>query len=678
MRQPAGGLSPPRPLPRFLADMYGLSRTSNDNRQPVREPGPFRELDCLGGVLAPDLLEAAVQRARTLDVGAERVLIQWGVIDEDAYLERLAFHLGATAGWPHDLKNRVEVSTRDVPHAVEHEMVPLDADGQDVLAIAPRGFTARRLTQLADVRPDLARRVCLVPARRLSGLLVTHAGRALAHSACFGLRDCFPGLSAGPSLSRADRWRRLLQYAGGILILAALLGLLPTPMAAGGQAALALWFLAFAALRTTGAMLPGPQAGHPARDADETLPVYSIIAALYREARSVPRLMDAINALDYPPEKLDVILVIEPDDLATRLAIAQLGAMPHLRVLIAPDAGPRTKPKALNWALPFARGGLTAVFDAEDRPDPSQLRAAVRAFRRHGPEVACVQASLCIDNESHTWLSRMFAAEYAGQFDVFLPGLAALRFPLPLGGSSNHFRTHVLRQVGGWDAHNVTEDADLGFRLARFGYRAVTLDSTTHEEAPLQFHAWLRQRSRWMKGWMQTWSVHMRAPCRLWREAGPRGFLSLNLLIGGNVLTALACPILLGKFLLYLASAATGSAVPAFLSGALMPLHLAAIIAGCLSTLAIGLLGMARRGQLRHAGILLLTPLYWACLSIAAWRALYQLIREPYRWEKTEHGLARRTKPPCETTAKSVRCADSGRFVRDSASGQPRPLRASA
>jgi cellulose synthase/poly-beta-1,6-N-acetylglucosamine synthase-like glycosyltransferase len=289
----------------------------------------------------------------------------------------------------------------------------------------------------------------------------------------------------------------------------------------------------------------------------------------------------------------------------------------------------------LNCALPFARGSFTAVFDAEDRPDPGQLRAALDAFRTQGVDVACVQASLCIENQSDSWLSRMFAAEYAGQFDVFLPGLASFGVPLPLGGSSNHFRTAVLREVGGWDAYNVTEDADLGFRLARFGYRSTTFASTTFEEAPARFGGWLRQRSRWMKGWMQTWSVHMRRPWRLWRDAGAKGFFTLNAVVGGNVLTALAFPVLAADML-----ACAGGGAGWFAASPLMPLYLITIVAGFVSTIVVGLMGLARRGQLRQGWILALTPLYWACLSIAAWRALYQLLTEPYRWEKTEHGLS--------------------------------------
>jgi cellulose synthase/poly-beta-1,6-N-acetylglucosamine synthase-like glycosyltransferase len=203
-----------------------------------------------------------------------------------------------------------------------------------------------------------------------------------------------------------------------------------------------------------------------------------------------------------------------------------------------------------------------------------------------------------------------------------------------------HFRTAVLREVGGWDAWNVTEDADLGFRLARFGYRSVVFDSTTTEEAPIRFRAWLGQRSRWMKGWMQTWGVHMREPGRLWRQAGPRGFFTLNIIVGGNVLTALAYPVLVGELLVYLITKGT-DASGWFFSSSLAPLHIATIAAGFLSTVAIGLMGLARRDRLRGGWVLALAPFYWGCLSIAAWRALWQLWRDPYRWEKTEHGLTR-------------------------------------
>jgi cellulose synthase/poly-beta-1,6-N-acetylglucosamine synthase-like glycosyltransferase len=167
----------------------------------------------------------------------------------------------------------------------------------------------------------------------------------------------------------------------------------------------------------------------------------------------------------------------------------------------------------------------------------------------------------------------------------------------------------------------------------------VTFDSTTTEEAPIRFKAWLGQRSRWMKGWMQTWGVHMREPGQLWRQAGPRGFFALNIIIGGNVLTALAYPVLVIELAAYLLINITGGTSGPLFAGSLAPLHITTITAGFASTVLIGLLGLARRGRLRCGWVLALTPVYWACLSIAAWRALWQLWRDPYRWEKTEHGI---------------------------------------
>ncbi|MCO5131751.1 MAG: glycosyl transferase [Xanthobacteraceae bacterium] len=199
-----------------------------------------------------------------------------------------------------------------------------------------------------------------------------------------------------------------------------------------------------------------------------------------------------------------------------------------------------------------------------------------------------------------------------------------------------------MREIGGWDAYNVTEDADLGLRLARFGYRAATFASTTFEEAPTHLGGWLRQRTRWMKGWMQTWGVHMRSPRRLWRETGAKGFVTLNFLIGGNVLTTLAVPVLLVELAIHLVLILGMGRSSTLFTGPLMGLHVAAIVAGYASTIIVGLMGLRRRGRLRDGWVLALTPIYWMLLSAASWRALYQLFKEPYRWEKTEHGLARR------------------------------------
>ena len=235
----------------------------------------------------------------------------------------------------------------------------------------------------------------------------------------------------------------------------------------------------------------------------------------------------------------------------------------------------------------------------------------------------------------------MFTAEYAGLFDVLLPGLSARHLPLPLGGSSNHFDTAVLREIaGGWDPYNVTEDADLGMRLARLGFRAAVIDSTTYEEAPATLGPWIRQRTRWFKGWMQTWLVHMRHPLRLARELRTSGFLTFQLVVGGTVLSALVHPVFIA-WLVY--AALTGGLFPAggsVIDNLLATSWLGAVAAGYLTSAMLGLIGLKRRGLLRHGLVLLLMPLQWLLLSAAAWRAVLQLFCDPYRWEKTAHGLA--------------------------------------
>ena len=134
-------------------------------------------------------------------------------------------------------------------------------------------------------------------------------------------------------------------------------------------------------------------------ESDDELPMYSVIAALHREAAVVDQLLSAIERLDYPSEKLDVIVAVEADDHGTRAAItARKHRIPIVVVPVAP-AALRTKPKALNVALPFARGAFTVIYDAEDRPERNQLRRALQAFRSAGNDLACVQARLCTDTK---------------------------------------------------------------------------------------------------------------------------------------------------------------------------------------------------------------------------------------------------------------------------------------
>ena len=618
--------------------------TSFFHYAPAPEPGPASELDCVRHVLHPAVIEAAERRSAEVGVGVDRVLIAQGVIDEDAYLRRLKLHHGfATEAFDDATRADCPLSDRQLFDAASRGILPLWRNGELWWIIAPRGYAVRRLIGKLSRRS----RVALASARDFNRFLMREAGPVFAAAAADGLRRLEPKLSAAPMPRPQSRWRRAARAAWrwtrnlGFGLAFTLPTAFPTEAAGAG---LAVWFLAFSALRLSATFAAAEPPRRLRRLADRELPVYSVIVALYREAASVDPLLRALARLDYPAEKLDIKIVVEPDDRGTRAAIAKVRAalppMPHLEVIVAPRRGPKTKPKALNAALYFARGTFVTVYDAEDRPAPSQLRAALDAFCREGRDVACVQAALTIRNSSERWLSCMFGVEYSGLFRALLPGLAKFGLPLPLGGTSNHFRREVLCEVGGWDAYNVTEDADLGMRLARFGYRSVTIDSVTDEEAPAQFVAWLKQRTRWMKGWMSTWSVHMRAPVGLWREAGLAGWLTLNLLIGGSLLTALAHPFIVASLIAALLLGDPYGGVPFGASqGWLMALHAAAIVSGYVASVAMGLAGLARHRRLADGWVLVLTPVYWLCLSLAAWRALFQLMYNPYHWEKTEHGL---------------------------------------
>lgn len=630
-RQPAAALHPPH-----LSPGWASSSATPNPGEPDHRENTASELDCLRGILPLPLLQAAERRSRDLNLGADQILIQWGVISEEKYVAHLASHLGigfddlSTVGRAH-----CPLADAELPGIAEFGILPLRKGDTLNWIVTPRAFTARRLTHFSTTHPSLVARIRLTTRRHLHQYLTEQTGDALSHIAAEGLLQKQPAMSAKSAVG----WRKGLRPAILLLACAVLALLYPalTMDLIGGLAA--VWFLTFSLLRLACVLVP-PQPERqlpPLRD--DQLPIYSVVVALYREEASVPGLLRSLQKLDYPAEKLDIILILEPDDLRTRAAVARARPGPQVQVLIAQTGGPQTKPKALNVALPFVRGSFLTVFDAEDDPDPGQLRAALNMFRQHNDDVACVQAGLHFDNLTHSLFSRMAIVEYAGLFAVFLPGLVALGMPLPLGGTSNHFRTDTLRRIGGWDAYNVTEDADLGIRLARLGYRSVTIPSVTLEEAPIAFSAWLRQRSRWMKGWMQTWAVHMRDPRRLWDEAGPRGFLALNIIFGGNILTSLAFAVLIVKLIAYLLLADSGL----LFGDRLSSLHLLAIACGFIATCIIGLTGLMRRGRLRDGWILALTPIYWGCLSIATWRALWQFWTRRYHWEKTEHGLVHRT-----------------------------------
>lgn len=601
------------------------------------------ELQPFVGHLPLAVLREAAARARQVGVGGDEVLVARGLVDDATATSCLAEHLGLRVeqAAPHRQVDGPPLSA-ETARGVLRTSIRLQSAGRPGqrprFTLAARGREVRRLARALRQDASLAGRVTLTSPAALRRAVLDTAGPQLTEAAVLQLPRGDP-LRSAATLVPGRLLARGALAAGVPLAVAALLAPLWTVLAL--QALLSLVFLAWIAIRLAACLYEPPEDIRPAL-ADRHLPLYSILVPLYREAASVPGLVAALGALDYPPEKLDIKLVVEADDSATRAAIAALGLPPHMEEVAVPPLGPRTKPKALDVALAFTRGSYVAIYDAEDLPEPDQLRRALEAFRAGGPRVACVQARLCTDNGDERWIAGQFAAEYAGQFDVLLPMLSALGLPILLGGTSNHFRRRVLEEVGAWDPFNVTEDADLGIRLARAGYETRVIASTTFEEAPVACGVWVGQRTRWLKGWAQTLLVHLRRPRALVRDLGPRATAALLLLTMGPFAAALVhpfCTVVLAADVVRGVIGLPCTSLAEVLTSALTYTTLAAGYAG---TGVLQVAALRRRGLVPHWSVVAGLPLYWMLLSLAAWRALVELVRRPHFWRKTEHGVARR------------------------------------
>jgi len=383
---------------------------------------------------------------------------------------------------------------------------------------------------------------------------------------------------------------------------------------------------------------------------ESELPTYTILVPLYREANVIQTLLENLSRLDYPPEKLEIFLLIEEDDEETFQAAKRARPNDNVYFVIIPHQIPKTKPKACNVGLFFAGGDYLVIYDAEDRPEPDQLKKAVVAFKKGPPELICVQAALNYFNSRENFLTRMFTLEYSYWFDYMLVGLNRLGLPIPLGGTSNHFRTDRLRELGGWDPFNVTEDADLGIRAAVEGYKVGVINSTTFEEANTHVGNWIRQRSRWIKGYMQTMLVHLRDPIGLIKRVGLKQALAFFLLIGGTPLTFLASPWMWAMFLVWLMSGTKSFDI--LFPGPVLYVSLFNLLVGHMVAIYLNMLAVFRRQYYDLIPWALLNPFYWILHSIAAHKALWQLFSRPFFWEKTLHGLSRQvifSKPVSES-----------------------------
>jgi cellulose synthase/poly-beta-1,6-N-acetylglucosamine synthase-like glycosyltransferase len=373
---------------------------------------------------------------------------------------------------------------------------------------------------------------------------------------------------------------------------------------------------------------------------DTNWPLYTILCPLYHEVAVIPQFVRAIQALDYPTNRLQILFLVEEHDVETPDAIRAMNLPSHFRIMTVPPGEPRTKPRACNYGLLYAKGDYVVIYDAEDIPDPLQLKKAVLVFANHDTSLACVQAKLNFYNVEQNFLTRLFTAEYSTWFDLILPGLQRAKLALPLGGTSNHFRTATLGVLGAWDAFNVTEDCDLGLRLAQFGLQTTMLDSTTYEEANSAWKNWFRQRSRWVKGYMQTYLVHMRRPWRYLNPSRWRNFFSLQFFIGGKAAILLINPIMWLSLFMYIffRHALSGFYQVLFPVYVLYMGSLCLIFGNFFYTY-LHLVGSFKCGHHKIVKWAFLMPFYWLLASGAAYLALYQLIVKPHYWEKTIHGL---------------------------------------
>lgn len=602
----------------------------------------FADLLLSAGLVSAESLEFARQVKQRTGAHIDEVLISQGLLDSESLLIAEAHAWGIH---PIDLEAVAfdDALVRGIPGQtyLSENWLPIRRNAQGTVVVATaRGVSPEREASIRARLGGVPLQFVATTSWDIKNACLRLFRAEIADEAANELWRQNPSLSARITFSRA-------QKVGGIVTTLALIGLAivwPVQVVIGVITVLSLIFLAGTSFKFIVAMR-GARYDVVERITrrqvelldDRDLPRYTVLVPVFREANIVGQLIRNLGGIDYPTEKLEVLILIEEEDHETRDAVLTSNPPPHFRIVTIPKGHPQTKPRACNVGLYFATGDYLVIYDAEDTPDPDQLKKAVIAFRRGGSETVCVQASLNYFNDRENVLTRMFTLEYSYWFDYMLAGLDLGDLPIPLGGTSNHFRTAALIELGGWDPYNVTEDADLGIRASALGYRVGVINSTTMEEANTSIPNFIRQRSRWIKGYMQTTLVHARQPLALVSQIGLRRFLSFVLLIAGTPLT------FLGVIPFYLITAITLVAptdlVAQFFPVWLLWITLLNFVIGNVIMIYLSMMGPYKRGTFHLVLWALLNPLYWLLHSIAAYKGLWQLITKPHYWEKTEHGL---------------------------------------
>lgn len=626
----------------FPSALEQLNRKRRSTSAPL-----FGELAVSSGMINQEVLDRALMQQQKSGSRLGDIMVSAGYLQPTELARLLSIQAGITYV---DLRlepgDDTLASAADLDFYIAQDCLPWRWVNREMVYVASDPLRAKAAIEAHENKPCI---VLFSSSRAIREATRERFHIELSERARFKLAEEQPESSADHQFNLAQRW----VFISMIALMAGFGWVAPKVTAIMLNIFFGLCFLAIAALKGL-SILVGLYRGETEYDRafarqgdqnDEDLPIYTILVPLFREAAVLPILTDSLRKLDYPTAKLQILLAFEETDIETYEAAKALNLPGNIEFIRVPYSIPLTKPKACNYALPFARGEFLVVYDAEDMPEPDQLKRALAAFHHGSKDLACVQAHLNYYNCFENWLTRQFTLEYAAFFDLLLPTLEKFRMPIPLGGTSTHFRTSLLRLAGAWDPFNVTEDADLGMRFAMLGWHTGVISSTTYEEANCRLDNWTRQRSRWIKGWMQTYLVRMRHPVQLFRALGLRGFLGFQLVIGGFSLSSLVHPLFYGSFVL--AMLMQIHLPPADLTHQMSSLTLIAafnllvLFGGYSLSILAGMTAVAGRGLSSLVLSSLAMPAYWLLISFAAYKALFQLFSRPFHWEKTEHGISR-------------------------------------
>ncbi len=634
-------LWPDARLAEALDVVFGVSEGRRTHSGGAESPPRMRigEMLIELGLITDEQLRAALRLQRRTGSRLGEILVASGAVDELELLAVLSDHCSLQHVDLHGyIPDRELAASMPEPVVRTIRCVPLAADTSTLYVAVAEALSDEVLAMIAKYT-QLEIRELLATRKSIDELLQRMYHDQSAEAARNDRRRLAP----------QDSNHRLLTLGQRLTLIVAGLAVVGGLVAAPGPSAIALvsiaaLFYLCSSLYRAQLMYRSLRKGADINVTDQQiaaidereLPIYTILVPLDGEAAMVPRLLAAIGRLDYPQGKLDVRLLCQQGDDQTIQAIRVLDPPSHFRLVIVPASGPRTKSQACNYGLLQADGDLVVIYGPGDRPEPDQLKKAVLAFAHSDRSVTCVQAKLNYSHTAENLLTRWSSIEYSMHFDLLLPGLCAVHAPIPLGGTSNHFRIDRLRELGAWDPYNVTEDLDLGVRLHKAGYATAMIDSTTLEEANSSVHNWIRQRSRWIKGSIQTWLLHMRNPVRLYRELGPSGFISFNNMTVGGAFVLLLNPILWALTMLFVATRA--GFIQAVLPPPVFDVAFSTLLVGNLLFAYFNVAGSLQSRRPEPARYALMSPIYWGLMSWAAWKGFIQLLCRPFYREKTRHG----------------------------------------